>query len=234
MSEERTRFEHLSVELFHLVFECLAPHDLLQAFSHLNNRFTAILAQQPLCLPNNRHMPVELYRNYISKINDYATQIVYVHLSERYAPHAVEELLAEVCDQSFTLPALKTAILDDLPPDAFLVLVDQSTSLLTKAQSLCVNMSDDCYHHSDYVHASDIDYILPVLNNLPNLCSLSLRISPCFSDRYTDELKNIVSLIKIHPKLHTLSINECSRQLFVELLDHGHLPKLRRLNVVFS
>ena len=234
MNEERTQLEGLSVELFRLIFEYLAPHELFQAFSNLNNRFTAILAQQPLCLPNNRQMTYELYRSYISKISDYAPQIVYVHLSERHAPHAVDELLAEVCEDSFTLPALRAATIEDLPPDTFLVLVDSSTSLLTEAQSLSIIMSDDCYHHSDYFQATDIDYILPVLKNLPNLCSLSLRISPNYIDGYIDELKSIASLIKTHPKLHTLSINECSRQLFVELLGHGHLPKVRRLNVMFS
>jgi hypothetical protein len=179
-------------------------------------------------------MPYELYRNYISKIGVYASQIVYVHLSERYAPQAVDQLPAEVCDDSVTLPALKSVTIEDLPPDAFLVLFDKSTSLLNKAQSLSLNMSHDCYHRSDYAHATDIDYILPVLNNLTNLCSLSLRISPDFSDTYIGEVKIIVPQIKTYEKLHTLSINECSRQLFVELLGHGHLPKLRRLNVVFS
>ena len=235
MNEQRTQLEDLSVELFRLIFEYLAPHEILQAFSNLNNRFTPILAQQPLCLPNNRQMPYELYRNYISKVSCYASQIVYVHLSERYAPHAVDELLAEVCDDSFALPVLKAATVQDLPPNTFLSLIEDS-SLLSKAQSLTFDMSlhDDCYHYSDYVDSTDIDYILPVLNNLPNLCSLSLRISPCFSGHYIDELNSIVPLIKTHLKLQTLSINECSRQLFIELLEHGLLPKLRRLNVVFS
>ena len=235
MNEQRTQLEDLSVELFRLVFEYLAPHELLQAFNNLNNRFTAILARQPLCLPNNRQMPYELYQNYISKISDYASRIVYVHLSERHVPHAVDDLLSEVCgdDEPFTLPALKAATIEDLPPDTFLTLIEKS-SLLTKVQSLTVGMSEDSYHYPDYVHFINIDCILPLLNNLTNLCSLSLRISPGFRDNYIDELKTFVPLIKTHPKLHTLSIHECSRQLFVELLDHGHLPKLRRLEVVFS
>jgi hypothetical protein len=235
MSEERTQLEDLCVELFRLIFDYLTPHELLQAFNNLNKRFTAIIDQQPLCLPNNRHMTYELYHDYVSKISVFASQIVYVHLSERYAPHAVDELLDEVCrdDDSFALPALKAVTIQDVPPDTFRVLVDES-SLLIKAQSLTVDLSDDSYHHSDYVHSMDIDYVLPVLNNLPNLCSLSLRISPGFSDTYIDEMKRIVPLIKPHPKLQTLSINECSRQLFVELLGHDHLPKLRHLNVVFS
>ena len=235
MNEERTQLERLSVELLHLIFEYLAPHELLQAFNNLNNRFTAILARQPLCLPNNRQMTYELYRNYISKISCYASQIVYVHLSERYAPHAVDELLDELCDDSFALPALKAATIQDLPPNTFLSLIEES-SLLSKAQSLTFDMSlhDGCYHYSDYRHAIDIAYILPLLNNLPNLCSLTLRILPSFSCGYIEGLNSIVPLIKTHPKLHKLSINECSRQMFVELLKHGHLPKLGRLDVVFS
>ena len=239
MNEQRTRFEHLSVELFHLIFEYLAPHELLQAFTNLNDRFTAILAQQSLCLPNNRLMTYGLYQNYISKISDYASQIVYVHLSERYAPHAVDELLSEVCgdNDSFTLPALKAVTIQDVSPDTFHSLIEES-SLLTNVRSLTFDTSHphdyDCYHYPDYVHWIDIDYILPLLNNLPNLCSLLLRISSGFHDSYIDEMKSFVPLINVHPQLHTLSINECSRHLFVELLDHGLLPKLCRLNVVFS
>ena len=233
MSETRTQLEHLSVELFRLIFDYLAPHELLQSFDNLNNRFTAILARQPLCLPNNRQMPYELYQNYISKISDYASQLVYLHLSERYAPHAVEELLSEVDGESLTLSALKAATIQDLPPDTYISLIEDS-SLLTQVRSLTVEMSNDCYHYSEYVSSIDMDYLLPVLNHLPHLCSLSLHISPCFSEGFVDELKSFVPSIKTHQALHTLSINACSRQLFVELLGGGYLPKLRRVDVVFS
>jgi hypothetical protein len=201
MSEERTQLEDLSVELFRLIFDCLAPHELLRAFNNLNNRFTAILAQQPLWLPKNHHMNCELYLDYISMISAYASQFVYLHLTERYAPHAVDELLSEVCgdDDSFTLPALKAATVEDLSPDAFISLIEES-SLLSNVQSLVFNMSDDCYHYPDYVHSSDIDYILPLLNNLPNLCSLSLRISSGFHDSFIAKMKSFVPLINVHPK----------------------------------
>jgi hypothetical protein len=233
MSEQRSRLEDLCVELFHLIFAYLAPHELFRAFNNLNKRLTAILAQQPLCLPNNRQMPCDLYLDYISKVSsDYASRIVCVHLSERVAAHAVHDLLAEECDEPFTLPALKAAIIQDLPPDTFLTLIEDS-SLLTKVQSLTVDMSQSSYHYPEYAHAMDTDYIIPVLHNLPNLCSLSLWISPGFSKTFIDQLNLFVPLINAHPKLHTLSINECSRQLFVELLDHDLLPKLRRLHVVF-
>ena len=234
MNEQRTQLEDLSVELFRLIFEYLAPHELFQAFTHLNSRFTAILAQQPLCLPNNRQMPCKRYLDYISKISDeYASRIVYVHLSERYAPHAVNDLLAEECEYPFTWPALKAATIEDLPPNIFCSLIADS-SLLTEVQLLTFDMYHDCYHYPDYDHSLDIDYLSPLLNNLPNLCSLSLRIYPRFTDDYIDEMKSFIPFIDPHPKLHTLSIYECSRQLFVELLDHGLLPKLRRLNVMFS
>ena len=233
MSDKRTQLEHLSVELFRLIFEYLAPHELFQAFDNLNSRFTAILARQPLCLPNNRRMPYELYQNYISKISAYAPRLVYLHLSERYAPHAVDELLSKVAGESLTLPALKAAIIEDLPPNTFISLIEES-SLLIEVRSLTFEMSEDCYHYSNYGHSIDMDYLLPVLNRLPNLCSLCLRMSPLFTEGFIDELKSFVPFIKTHPQLHTLSIDECSRQLFAELLGGGYLPKLRRLNVVFA
>ena len=68
MNAQRSKFEHLAVELVHLIFKYLAPHDLLLAFKNLNRRFTAILAQQPLCLPNNQHMSHDLYLDYITSI----------------------------------------------------------------------------------------------------------------------------------------------------------------------
>lgn len=43
-----TSFEHLSVELFYEMFSYLQLHELLAAFSNLNNRFTTILIGMPL------------------------------------------------------------------------------------------------------------------------------------------------------------------------------------------
>jgi hypothetical protein len=84
MAERRSLFEDLPVELFYLIFEYLAPHDLFFTFKNLNRRFTSILNQQPLCLPYNRYMNFDLYLKYISSIiPEHVSQIVYLNLSER-------------------------------------------------------------------------------------------------------------------------------------------------------
>jgi hypothetical protein len=50
-----------------------------------------MLKQQPLYLPNNRHMNFDLYCEYLSSIiPDHVSQIVYLNLSERRAPYAVD------------------------------------------------------------------------------------------------------------------------------------------------
>jgi hypothetical protein len=187
MSEQRTRFEHLCVELFHIIFEYLSPYELLYAFHNFNNRFTAILAQQPLYLPNNQNMTYGTYLDCISRITQHASQIIYLHLSERYAPHAVDEFLSEVSHKTLVFPALKAVTIEDVSPDTFITLLNNS-SILSKLDSLSVDLSDNGYHYLDYNNSIDIDYVLPLLNNLPALRSLYLRISPRYNSRYIDEL----------------------------------------------
>ncbi|CAF3253539.1 unnamed protein product [Rotaria socialis] len=84
MNERQFHFQDLPVELFRHIFEYIAPHDLLNAFERLNRRFDIMLAQQPLWLPNNRQMSIQLYCHYLKKIvTKHPSQIVYLYLSER-------------------------------------------------------------------------------------------------------------------------------------------------------
>src|ERR1700734_4109266 len=127
MNEQRTLFEHLSVELFRLIFEYLAPHDLLFAFNNLNQRFTVILAQQPLYLPNNRHMNFNLYVKYITSIiPNHISQIIYLNLSERRAPHAVDLFLSVVPLEAHNWPALKAVTIEDVPCHTLELLLDDN------------------------------------------------------------------------------------------------------------
>ncbi|CAF4920385.1 unnamed protein product, partial [Rotaria socialis] len=87
MNERQFHFQDLPVELFRHIFEYIAPHDLLNAFERLNRRFDIMLAQQPLWLPNNRQMSIQLYCHYLKKIvTKHPSQIVYLYLSERSVP----------------------------------------------------------------------------------------------------------------------------------------------------
>ncbi|CAF1233584.1 unnamed protein product [Rotaria magnacalcarata] len=50
-----------------------------------------------LCLPNNRQMSIQLYCHYLKKIvSKHASQIDYLHLSERSAPCAVDYFLSQL------------------------------------------------------------------------------------------------------------------------------------------
>ncbi|CAF4634821.1 unnamed protein product [Rotaria magnacalcarata] len=69
MNERQFHFQDLPVERFCHIFKYLASHDLLNAFERLNRRFDIMLAQQPLCLPNNRQMSIQLYCHYLKKIS---------------------------------------------------------------------------------------------------------------------------------------------------------------------
>ncbi|CAF2092971.1 unnamed protein product [Rotaria magnacalcarata] len=68
MNERQFHFQDLPVERFRRIFKYLAPHDLVNPFERLNQQFDIMFAQQPLCLPNNRQMSIQLYCHYLKKI----------------------------------------------------------------------------------------------------------------------------------------------------------------------
>jgi hypothetical protein len=224
-----TQCEDLPAELFCVIFKYLAPHDLLRAFKKLNRRFESMLQQQPLSLPSNRSMHFRLYYEYLTEIiPTYASQIVYLHLSERRAPHAVARFLCEVPLDSQFWPAVKAVTIEDVPRDVFEALLSDS-SLLLKIQSLTLDISYQRYFCDEYHGCDDFAIVIPVLSLLPELRSLYLRIYnrsiihdyATFHERFPE--------MHIHRHLQTLSIKECSRELLVELLGNGYLPRLRRL-----
>ncbi|CAF4464034.1 unnamed protein product, partial [Rotaria magnacalcarata] len=96
MNERQFHFQDSPVEHFRHIFKYLAPHDLVNPFERLNQQFDIMLAQQPLCLPNNQQMSIQLYCHYLKKIvSKHASQIVYFHLSERSAPCAIDYFLSD-------------------------------------------------------------------------------------------------------------------------------------------
>jgi hypothetical protein len=61
-------------------------------------------------------MSHELYLDYLTSIvPKHASQIIYLHLSERYAPHAVDLFYRELPLDTLTWPALKAVTIEDLP-----------------------------------------------------------------------------------------------------------------------
>ncbi|CAF0818760.1 unnamed protein product [Adineta steineri] len=231
MNQHRTHFENLPNELFGIIFEYLAPHDLLHGFKKLNRRFQSILIQQPLSLPNNRSMSYKLYCNYLIKIIPrYISQIVYLHLSERRAPHAVQQFIDNVPLDSQFWPALKAVTIEDVPRDVFETLL-ADCSFLVNIQSLTLDSGFQLYHCDEYDECDDFGAVIPILNSLPKLRSLYLRIvnRPVI---YVNSTPNeLASRMDIHQHLQILSIDDCSRELLVELLNNGYLPRLRQLHV---
>ncbi|CAF2975513.1 unnamed protein product [Rotaria sp. Silwood2] len=230
MDKQPTLFEDLPVELFHVIFEYLAPHDLFMAFNNLNQRFTCVLTRQPLFIPNNRNMNISLYFDYLTSIiPNHLSQIVYLHLSERYAPHALDYFISTVPLEAHNWPALKAVIIEDVPFHALEILLDDNF-LLSKAHFLSIDIGVHRYHHSEY-NNHDFDIILPILEYLPELRSLYIRMHGHTLSNHSFAIDRYCPPMIIHQNLHTLMIHECSRELLVLMLNDGHLSQLCRLHV---
>ncbi|CAF4064315.1 unnamed protein product [Adineta steineri] len=229
-----TLFEQFPVELIRSIFEYLSPLDLLNAFEELNSRFSSIIREHPLCLPNNRRMSLNVYEDYMEYVlPEYSSQIVYLHLSEHRTPHAVDSFFNKMYDQKYLFSKLKAITIQDIPFRLYDSLLDDILPLFNKLESLTIDLNADHYHHSDYNQWTDIDFLVPILNSFPQLCSLYLKISPVYDKNYLNDVNMISSSMSSHMHLHTLSIDQCSRQLFVELLSKNRLPKLRNLRIKF-
>jgi hypothetical protein len=235
MSEQRSLLENFPIELIYLVFEYLSPHDLLYGFSNLNKQFTAMLVQQPLYLPNNRHMHFNVYLDYINSIiSKHVSQIVYLHLSERYAPHAIRQFISEVPLKTLNWPALKAVTIEDVPFYILSSLLNHS-SFLSNVYSLSYDIDHWQYYYFYHDYLSDFNIVIPLLNGLPELRSLNLCMNNSrLNENYTAEFSRCTTPLIIHQNLHTLTIIECSLELFDKLLNEGHLPQLHRLRAALS
>ncbi|CAF1047873.1 unnamed protein product [Adineta steineri] len=241
MKRYRLQFEDLANELIQFIFEYLFPHELLYSFKELNRRLTSIVNRrltsivnrQPLCLPDNRYMNFDVYYDYLTLIiTKHTSQIVYLHLSERYSPHAVEFFRNEIPINKLNWFSLKAITIDDLPLGLFGVLL-YDTTIFSHIHSLSLNFAFDCYHFSEYKIVADFAFVVPILTELPRLRSLYLRMNCIYTNTYLIGLERARPQFVIHENLHTLIIKQCSRNLLVEPLDQGRLPKLCRLHVTF-
>ncbi|CAF3973421.1 unnamed protein product [Rotaria sordida] len=231
MTEQRSCFEHLSAEIFHLIFDYLAPHDLLRAFKKLNKRFTTILTQQPFYLSSNRHMNFKLYLRYLTKIiPKYTSQFAYLNLSERRAPHALDLFISEVSLDKWAWPKLQAVTIEDVPSLLFGTLLGDD-SFLSNIHSLSFDIGHDRYYHSQYEQFTDFNIVIPFLNYYPQVRSLYLRIGNRLCQNYFSLFDQHCPRINIHQNLQTLTIHECSRELLIKVLNNGYLLRLRRLSV---
>ncbi|UJR16999.1 hypothetical protein I4U23_003897 [Adineta vaga] len=234
MNTYRTCFVDLPDDVFHVIFAYLAPHDLLQAFKKLNHRFQSIVLHQPLSLPNNRSMNYKVYYDYLTRIiPHHVSQIVYLHLSERRAPHAVKLFLSQVSLKSRLWSALKAVTIEDVPSCVFNAFLSES-SFLSKIQSLTFDLDFNRYHLNEYDDCDEYDIVIPILRSFSKLQSLCLRISCRTLIDDIPILKERFPQMNIHQHLQILSIKRCSNELLVQLLNHGYLPHLRRLDISLS
>ncbi|CAF1421910.1 unnamed protein product [Rotaria sp. Silwood1] len=228
MTEQRSCLEYLSAEIFYLIFTYLAPHDLLRAFKKLNKRFTTILIQQPLCLPCNRHMNLKLYLRYLTKIiPKYASQFVYLHLSERRAPHALNLFISEVPLDKSTWPKLQAVTIEDVPCHlAFADLGIEPPSSIPLQQAVVPELR--CVSIKLYV---GVTWVLNFFEDLQRHSQLErLTISGDIKSGGKDSLPRVVvlrqwlALTKLNTftfqiKLgmyHVLNGEQCSDDLYVE------------------
>jgi hypothetical protein len=114
-------------------------------------------------------MNFDLYLDYITSIiRNHVSQIVYLHLSERRAPHAVNWFLSEVPLKTLTWPTLKAVTIEDVPPDALETLLKDSP-ILSNVHLLSMDVGHDRYHYSEYDECFDLTLPAIILPNWINI-----------------------------------------------------------------
>jgi hypothetical protein len=235
-----TCFEDLAVELIRIIVEYVATHDLIFAFENLNSSFVSIIRQLPLYLPDNANMSIAIYRSYITDIlPKYRSQIGSLHLSERQSVDAVEWLLRVV--EHNPLSAFTTSLriikIVDIRRSTLELLIDQF-HLVPHVQTLSITLDMIQWTCAD-VYADQYSYLQQafywptIVSSLPKLRSLS--ISHNLYESYFGVIPdyNLMSL-PIAENLHTLTIQEFPWLLITTLLNGGHVPNLRCLNLEFG
>ncbi|CAF4433341.1 unnamed protein product [Rotaria magnacalcarata] len=201
MNERQFHFQDLPVERFRHIFKYLVSHDLVNPFERLNQQFDIMLAQQSLCLPNNRQMSIQLYCHYLKKIvSKHASQIVYFHLSERSAPCAIDYFLSEV-----------------------------PLNNLSKIQPLSLDVSYHRFYCDQYDECFDFGIAIQVLNCLPQLHSLYLRLAKLLT-----ELLNNGRLPQLQNLRVTFSMthDNIENKLLLPIpLKQAFAPELRHINL---
>jgi hypothetical protein len=222
-----TKLEQLPIELFRNIFEYLAPYDLILAFQNLNIRFSSIIRQIPFCLPNNAHMSMIIYRQYITKIlPEYHSQIVYLHLAEGRCVDAVNWLVRTFEHHLFssfanTLRAIKMVYINR---DTLESLINH-LYLVPQVHTLSLTLERHDYEPYYLSHAF---YWSTIITSLPRLKSLSIsNISFRYDLLVAPDYDRMALPIAQH--LQALKIKECSLLLIATLINGGHVPHLRHL-----
>ncbi len=123
--------------------------------------------------------------------------------------------------------------IEDVPCHILESLLNDSP-LLSNVHSLSIDIGFKRYHYSEYNDFADFGIIIPILNTLPELCSLRIRMNTRTHNNFTSEFSEHSFSLHSHQNLHTLTIVQCSRELLVVLLNNGYLPELSRLHVSLS
>ncbi len=222
-----TRLEQLPVELFRNIFEYLAPYELILAFQNLNIRFSSIIRQIPFCLPNNAHMSMNIYSQYITKIlPEYRSQIVYLHLAEGRCVDAVNWLLRTFEHHLFsafanTLRAIKMVYINQ---DTLESLINH-LYLVPQVQTLSLTLARHDYESYYLSHAY---YWSTIITSLPRLKSLSISNTSFWHDLLVIPDYDRMAL-SIAQHLQELKMEQCSWLLIATLINGGHVPHLRHL-----
>ncbi len=114
-------------------------------------------------------MSLDVYDDYLGYVlPKYASQIIYLYLSEHRTPAAVQAFLHRMYHQKYLFLKLKSITIRDIPLKLYRsIFVDILPSLNT-LQSLTIDMNNNHYHYSDYDKWTDIDFIVQYLIHFLN------------------------------------------------------------------
>ena len=223
--------DDLPVELFYEIFMYMQLHEILQSFSQLNRRISAILSRMKLLrvfvgLNGMSVSLTHLYRSHLSQPN-VCDRLVSLCVSDEMSIGSGAWLAKHI--QKFTV--LRQLSLIDIKRDAFESILD---SLSPAIPLLMFSVDYSTYSRAGYTfdgvpegfYHDRIFRLLPMLR----VCHLRFR-------RILNEIMDYISLLPNHRPfmpvetmalhLQTVVLSKCSRTFLGHLV--RHLPQLRRL-----
>jgi hypothetical protein len=231
-----TTMDDLPVELLYEVFTYLQLHEILQSFSELNRRISAILSRMKLLRVsvglNGMSMSLtHFYRSYLTQPN-VCNRLVSLCVSDEMSIGNGDWLAKHI--HKFTV--LRQVSLIDIKRDAFestldglspsipLVMFSVDYSIYYRAAKTFEGVPEGTYHER-------------IFRLLPKLRECRLRFFRCIN-----KIMDNISRLPSHPPfmpiktkalhLRTVVLRECSRAFLVHLV--RHLPRLRELSVAFD
>ena len=211
-------------------------HEILQSFSNVNRRITAILSRMKLLRVflglNAMSMSLSLsYQSYLSQPN-VCDRLVSLCVSDEMSIDSGTWLAEHI--QKFTV--LRQLSLIDIKRDAFESILD---SLSPSIPLVMFSVGYSTYHRAAYTFDGVLEgtYHDRIFRLLPKLRVCHLRFWRCIN-KIIDNISRLPSHLPFMPvetvalHLRTVVLRECSRTFLVHLV--RHLPQLHQLSFVLD